>query len=125
MLSAEHTSRFLVPLLRWLDPQISFAAIASVHAVVRKVGHFVEYAVLAALLWRALHTMLESARIIAIAEIAIAVSTLFAISDEFHQSFIASRTASADDVAVDICGALFALAVCALLATRRRPAAKL
>src|SRR5690349_16332641 len=54
VLSAEHTSRFLVPFLRWLDPHISYATIAAVHLVVRKLGHFTEYAILAALVWRAL-----------------------------------------------------------------------
>src|SRR6266446_5534262 len=53
-LSAEQTSRFLVPFLRWLDPHISDATIATIHFVVRKLGHITEYGVLAMLLWRAL-----------------------------------------------------------------------
>src|SRR4029077_17417126 len=54
MLSAEHTSRFLVPLLRWLDPQISWAALNAIQTIIRKLGHLTEYAILATLLWRAL-----------------------------------------------------------------------
>ena len=52
--SAEHTSRFLIPFLRWLNPAISFHTIATIHFTLRKLGHFSEYFVLAALLWRAL-----------------------------------------------------------------------
>ena len=43
VLSAEHTSRFIVPFLRWFDPQISFAAIAAIHLTLRKLGHLTEY----------------------------------------------------------------------------------
>jgi hypothetical protein len=35
VLSAEHTSRFLVPFLRWLDPHISLAAINAIQLAVR------------------------------------------------------------------------------------------
>src|SRR5438045_5204621 len=54
VLSAQHTSRFLVPFLRWLDPQISLAALAQIQFAIRKLGHLTEYAILAMLLWRAL-----------------------------------------------------------------------
>src|SRR5205085_11378558 len=54
ILSAEHTSRFLVPFLRWLDPQISLAALAQIQFAIRKLGHLIEYAILAMLFWRAL-----------------------------------------------------------------------
>src|SRR5438046_9749718 len=56
MLSAEHTSRFLVPFLRWIDPQISFATLNAIQLGIRKLGHLTEYAVLAMLLWRALRS---------------------------------------------------------------------
>src|SRR6266513_523349 len=54
--SAEQTSRYLVPFLRWLNPQISISTIAAIHLALRKLGHLIEYAVLAALLWRALRS---------------------------------------------------------------------
>src|SRR5437763_16718763 len=47
-LSAEHTSRFLIPFLRWLDPAMSFQTIAAIHFTLRKCGHFTEYFILAA-----------------------------------------------------------------------------
>jgi hypothetical protein len=53
LMSAEHTSRFIVPFLRWLKPDISPETFASIHFIVRKCAHVGEYAVLALLLLRA------------------------------------------------------------------------
>jgi VanZ family protein len=118
-LSADHTSRFIVPFLHWLDPAMSAATIATVHMVIRKLGHFTEYAILATLLWRGFRgTFSVSGTILALS--AFIAAAVFAASDEFHQSFIATRTASAHDVMIDCIGAVFAVAVCALLAFRRR-----
>lgn len=66
VLSAEQTSRFLVPSLLWLDPQISVATITTIHVALRKLGHLTEYTILAALLWYALRGTLTSMRTIAI-----------------------------------------------------------
>jgi hypothetical protein len=44
---------------------------------------------------RGLRGTLRSTRTIAVAEITFAVSALFAASDEFHQSFVPTRTVSA------------------------------
>jgi VanZ family protein len=118
VLSADHTSRLLVPFLRWLDPQISFAMIAHINIVLRKLGHLAEYAILAALLWRALRVTLKSTATLLIGAIALITSALFAISDEIHQSFVPSRTPSQHDVLIDICGAIIGLAICWLLMRR-------
>jgi VanZ family protein len=120
VLSAEHTSRFLVPFLRWLDPHISFATIAHINIVVRKLGHVIEYAILAGLIWRALRATLASASGLLIAAITLLASALFAISDEFHQSFVPTRTAAENDVIIDICGAIVAIAICLLFAQQNR-----
>lgn len=120
VLSAEHTSRFLVPFLRWLDPHISFAMITTINVVLRKLGHLTEYAVLAALLWRALRGTLRSRRTITLVAIALTASALFAASDEFHQSFVATRTASENDVLIDICGAIVGLAICWMIGQKNR-----
>src|SRR5881392_945203 len=53
LMSAEHTSRFIVPFLRWLNPDISLETLASIHSIIRKCAHLGEYAVLALLLLRA------------------------------------------------------------------------
>ena len=122
MLSAEHTSRFLGPFLRWIDPQISLATLNAIQVGVRKLGHLAEYAILAMLLWRALRggTRWEMRTSILFLVAAIACA-IFAASDEFHQSFVPTRTSSPHDVMIDICGALIGLAVCWMF-TRRKPA---
>src|SRR6266478_9028216 len=53
VMSAEHTSRYIVPFLLWLKPGMSPAAIWTILVVARKCAHVTEYAVLALLLWRA------------------------------------------------------------------------
>src|SRR5438132_12494466 len=120
-LSAEQTSRFLVPFLRWLDPQISFATIAAIHFALRKLGHLTEYAIFAALLWRALRrgTRLQ-AKMSILFLLAWLAAAIFAVTDEFHQSFVPSRTASPIDIMIDICGAMIGLIICMMFATQGR-----
>lgn len=112
LMSAEHTSRFLVPFLFWLKPDISVETVAVIHFGVRKAAHLTEYAILALVLCRAVFrgTNLKWA-----------ISTLFvtawigcvlvATGDEFHQSFIESRGASPWDVMIDCGGAIFGLLI--------------
>src|SRR5436190_12908359 len=111
LLSAEHTSRFIGPFLRWLAPDVSDATIASIQLIVRKCAHLTEYAVLAALLCRALRQRLQSGALI--------IAALYAALDEFHQSFVSSRTASAWDVLVDWVGALIGVLLFGALVRRR------
>src|SRR5947209_5414196 len=119
VLSAEHTSRFLVPFLRWLDPQISWAAVNSIQIVIRKVGHLTEYAILATLIWRALRSAESWKRsTLILFTVSLLGCAVFAATDEFHQSFIPSRTSSVNDVIIDICGAAIALAICVALTSR-------
>jgi VanZ family protein len=77
------------------DPLLNF--------LLKKSAHFLVYAVLAFLLWRALprkHWSYATAW---------ALTALYAISDEYHQSFVALRTPTARDVIIDSIGAATAL----------------
>lgn len=118
VLSAEHTSRFLVPFLRWLDPHISWAALNEIQIAIRKLGHLAEYAILAALFWRGLRSGTQRPISILFAVVLVACG-LYAASDEFHQSFVPSRTSSVYDVMIDICGALVGLTICVAVAARK------
>ena len=118
--SPQQTSRFLVLFLRWLRPDITADSIAQIQFFVRKVAHLTEYLILAVLLWRALIRGTHFQMQISILFIMVLfVCTIFAASDEFHQSFVSSRTASANDVMIDMCGALVGLAICWIVAGRR------
>src|SRR6266849_9381696 len=110
--SAENSSRLIAPVLKWLKPDISEAAVGTIVLAIRKTAHVAEYAILAALLWRALRshgrgeTRAWSWRQ---AGLALLLSALYAASDEFHQSFVKSREASVRDVALDTAGASLGL----------------
>ena len=118
LMSAEHTSRFLVPFLRWLNPDISPAALARAHFLLRKAGHVTEYGILAVLLFRGWRSFSHDLWSRSIAALLIAI--IFAASDEFHQSFFASRTASLGDLLIDSSGALLGVILCAACAGRKR-----
>lgn len=106
--SASHTSRFIEPLLRWLKPDISPATLELAHFLTRKAAHLTAYAILAALIWRAT----AGQNMLARAMFSIFLSAAYAIFDEFHQSFIATRTASPTDVLIDCAGAFLAVLFC-------------
>jgi len=111
--SAEHTQHWLVPLLHLVAPWATPSQLDAVHVLIRKAGHLTEYAVLAALWYRAFrrgrHLAPRSA-----ATIAFLISLAWATLDELRQSFVPSRGASAADVAIDGLGALLAMLVATL-----------
>jgi VanZ family protein len=118
--SAANTSRIIGPLLRWLFPGISDENLAFAHFLTRKAAHFTEYAILA---WIAAHAFATSRHQILHRRwflISLALVVLYALSDEYHQSFVASRTASIYDSLIDMSGGLTALLIYALW--RRRSA---
>jgi VanZ family protein len=107
LMSAAHTSRFIGPFLRWFAPDVSDATIAAVQLVVRKCAHLTEYAILAALIYRAMRH--QSERLLFAGSIAFASSAAVAALDEYHQSFVSSRTGTPWDVLIDCTGALIGL----------------
>lgn len=96
---------------------------ASIHTVIRKCAHFFEYAVLGALMYIALSRHLRPAMPARIC--ALALSTAYAASDEFHQLFVPGRGGQMRDVLIDAAGALTGIIIVWLIARiRRRRAAK-
>jgi VanZ family protein len=82
----------------------------------RKFVHASEYALLCFLWWRALRTRMD--RIAALLP-AWAITTLYAATDEFHQTFVRGRHGTPVDVLIDSFGAgIFCLLV--IRAHRRR-----
>ncbi len=121
VMSAEHTSRYVVPFLLWLKPGMSPNAIWTILVVARKCAHVTEYAVLALLLWRALRSVATLGRKrLSLFGAVLLGCALFAASDEFHQTFVKSRTPSIRDVFLDVGGALLGLLIGATFA-RRHP----
>jgi VanZ family protein len=121
--SCQRSSRIIGPILRWLFPDISDAALTAVVTIVRKCAHLAEYAVLAMLWWRALRKPARSdPRPWSWAETGWAVLfvALYAATDEFHQFFVSSRNASVLDVMIDTTGAILGLLLLWALDCRRR-----
>jgi VanZ family protein len=119
VMSAEHTSRYIGPLLFWLKPDMSPNTSWIIVVVARKCAHVSEYAILGLLLWRALCSVpaLRTKPLVVFGAVLIGCA-LFAASDEFHQTFVKSRTPSVHDVLLDIAGALVGLLIAASFARR-------
>jgi VanZ family protein len=118
--SDQNTSLIIEPVLHFLMPGISGQNIDIIHGLIRKFGHVTEYFILGLLLlcaFRAGSPKLWSWRW---AFFTITIVLFYAVSDEFHQSFVSTRTASIVDVGIDTAGGIFAQAVCALLQHRRQ-----
>jgi len=118
-MSASNTSRFIRPIILWLYPNISEANLIFVHVWVRKTAHFTEYGLLGLLAARAFVgssiNFLRSRWFFS----ALLLVVIYALSDEFHQSFVSTRTGSIYDSMIDIAGGLTMLIFYALLRNRR------
>ena len=86
-----------------------------IHFITRKVAHFTEYAILGYLAARAFRTSPRPAISRRWFLISMVLIVAYALLDEYHQSFVPSRTASIFDSFVDMAGG-----VTALLLIRRR-----
>ena len=117
--SADNTSRIIGPLLRWLFPGISEERLALAHFITRKAAHFTEYAILAWLSARAFATSSKEQLRRRWFLIALALVVLYSLSDEYHQTFVPSRTGSIYDSFIDMSGGLTALLLRKLLERRR------
>jgi VanZ family protein len=110
VLSAEHTS-VLLSIVKWFFPAASREFLSTVHFLIRKTGHLTEYAILASLGARALrHSWHQSLRQNWF-WLSLLLAMMYSLSDELHQSFIPSRTASIYDCMIDSAGALIGLAI--------------
>lgn len=132
LLAGAHTSRFVIPFLRWLlGADFTLEKAEYIHHLIRKAGHLTEYAVLGVLWWNALGGLKTFADERGSGRFwtAILLASCYAASDEFHQSFIPTRTANVTDVCIDTVGALLGLtgliALRKVLASRRKRAATL
>ena len=116
--SADDTSRFIGPLLRWLLRDAGAESLAAAQFAIRKASHFMEYAILSLLGLRALR--MSFARPTAwLAAGTLALVLVVAAADESRQAASAERTGAVGDVALDFAGGVGAL-VLALAVQRSR-----
>jgi VanZ family protein len=104
-----NTSRVIGPVLVWLFPSASPETLVAAHFAIRKLAHFGEYAVLGLLCARAFrtssHLFLQRHWFVN----ALLLVVVYALLDEYHQSFVPSRTGSVYDSLIDATGGLVAL----------------
>ena len=106
--SMSNTSRFLVPLIRWIVPDLSPNALSTLLIVIRKLAHLFEYGVLA-ILWYAVFIRGGEKVARHPALMAILISIAYAGLDEMLQGIVHSRTGSIADVGIDALGATVAV----------------
>jgi VanZ family protein len=108
---------------RWLRLLFGGEVPDLVHFAIRKAAHVVEYAILAALGWRALSRTGAAPRSATTAAAgALGIALLIAVTDETLQSLSPLRTGSAWDVMLDLSGAALAVGIAAAVSQRRKNA---
>jgi len=90
---------------------VSYGLRGNYHFLVRKAGHLTEYAILATLAARAFRNSSHQFITGHWFKFSLLLAIGYALTDEFHQSFVPSRTASIHDSLIDSAGALIALSV--------------
>jgi VanZ family protein len=126
-MSAANTSQWLYPLWVKLFGPMSPASWNEVHHLIRKTGHFVGYGLVSLgffYSWRqTLHRMAIKHWSLWrwASALAVLCTLLIASLDEFHQSFLPSRTASPIDVGIDLCGAITAQLLLLMIISAVKP----
>ncbi|MFQ5598190.1 MAG: VanZ family protein [Nitrospiria bacterium] len=108
--SMGNTSRFLVPLIRFIYPAISRNELALVLMLIRKSAHLFEYGVLS-ILWFSVLGQGGGRWIRSPALMSFLLAAAYAFVDELHHAFVRSRTGSFTDVGIDAIGALLGLII--------------
>ena len=112
--SAENTFSVIGAVIHFLIPRVSSEKVVLIHALIRKLAHVFEYFILGLLLFRAFRghaTDWWTWRWFLFTSI---VVLLWAAGDEYHQSFVPTRTASIIDVGIDMVGGILGAIVSAL-----------
>jgi VanZ family protein len=121
--SSDRTERILYPIFRFLF-EMGPAQFAVWHALLRKTGHFVGYFTLSVLLfrsWRASFPRLSTRWCSQWATLALLCTSLVATLDEWHQTFLPSRTGTFRDVILDSTAGFTAqIAIYGILRTQNR-----
>lgn len=109
--SAGNTSRIIGPLVLWLFPNTTVETLLVIHGITRKLAHFTEYALLGILAARAFRGSPRPALRARWFLVSVALVVVYALIDEYHQTFVPSRTGTIYDSLIDMIGGLTALIV--------------
>lgn len=118
--SGENTRNIVERIVLWFKPHTHEHTLMKINYLVRKLAHFTEYAVLAALLFRAFRADSRLGWRWRWAAYSFGMALIWALLDEFHQTFTHTRGGSIYDSLLDTSGALFMLTVIALVNYRKK-----
>ena len=104
--SSAHTAQLLGFFFSWFWPDMPAEAMSPVHGAMRKLGHWAAYFVLAVLMLRALRVETGKRWEWRHAVLTLVFIFVYALTDEWHQSFVPSRSASFGDVLIDLIGGI-------------------
>ncbi len=110
VLSGDNTASIIDKILGWFVTEPSARLIRGLNYGLRKFMHFFEYAILAALLFRAFRAESSTRWQLRWAVYSFTVISIWAALDEYHQTTTSDRTGSVRDVLIDVAGGFFMLA---------------
>lgn len=116
------TSRLLSPWLEWLIGDIDVRTRYRILVALRKSAHFVEYAILALLTFRAALMAAPRNQLATAAWTALFLVAALATADEARQAFSPARTGSPWDVLIDLTGGCLTVLGLILISRRMRAA---
>jgi VanZ family protein len=111
-MSAANTSEWLYPVWVRIFGATSPADWAHIHHLIRKTGHFVGYGLVSLAFFYSWRQTLQRLAVKhwslwrRASVLAVLCTLVIATLDEYHQSFLPSRTSSPIDVGIDVCGAI-------------------
>lgn len=121
--SFPQTTDTIMPWLDWLTGDLDWRTRYRILVAIRKSAHFIEYAILALLTFRAaLLSAARRTRFVTAGWVAIFIVTSLATADEARQAFSPVRTGSPYDILIDVAGGLLAVLGLLVISRRMRPA---
>lgn len=111
--SSELSSSLLLVLDEVLNFSSVYVDMTFIHLILRKSAHFLVYLVLGILLLHTIYLFLKKLKVSSL--IAVIFGFLFALSDEFHQTFIPGRSGELRDVLIDTVGIFFGVFIYVLM----------
>ena len=120
--SAAHTGGILMRIIHAVYGPISHRQFELLHFFIRKTAHFTVYGILGCIAFLAWRKTLPGPQRWTWGWAGLAMTVVFVAAslDEFHQTFVPSRTGTSRDVMLDLVGALFFQIVIALFLRGRR-----
>ncbi len=118
--SFSEKSDTIMPWLDWLTGDLDYRTRYRIYVAIRKSAHFIEYAILALLTFRAALLAASRAQFATAGWVALFIVTSLATADEARQAFSPARTGSPYDVLIDVTGGLIAVVGVVVISRRLR-----